>query len=178
MRRYRISELGRSMVEMLGVLAIIGLLSIIGISGYKKAMNKHRANEIINLAMNLYNENLSYSAVHPIPATANSCKLYVRNAPSGIRESSLDSSILTNASSTIWTAYCNSDKTLNSYHLLILTYMTEEECEAIKAFTEASGSAHYRVIKGSKVAGSLPNGIRIYCSKGGKTDNNSTEQWW
>ncbi len=41
-------EGGRSMVEMLGVLAIIGLLSIGGIAGYKNAMNKHAANEIIN----------------------------------------------------------------------------------------------------------------------------------
>jgi len=38
-------ELGRSMVEMLGVLAVIGLLSIIGVSGYKKAMLHHYANE-------------------------------------------------------------------------------------------------------------------------------------
>ncbi len=43
-------ELGRSMVEMLGVLAVIGLLSIGGIAGYKNAMNKHRANELLNEA--------------------------------------------------------------------------------------------------------------------------------
>ncbi len=43
-------EGGRSMVEMLGVLAIIGLLSIGGIAGYKNAMNKHRANELLNEA--------------------------------------------------------------------------------------------------------------------------------
>ncbi len=42
------TEGGRSMVEMLGVLAIIGLLSNGGIAGYKNAMNKHAANEIIN----------------------------------------------------------------------------------------------------------------------------------
>ena len=39
---------GRSMVEMLGVLAIIGVLSIGGIQGYTIAMRKHRANEILN----------------------------------------------------------------------------------------------------------------------------------
>ncbi len=42
------TEGGRSMVEMLGVLAIIGLLSIGGIAGYKMAMNKYKANEILN----------------------------------------------------------------------------------------------------------------------------------
>ncbi len=40
-------ESGRSMVEMLGVLAIIGVLTVGGVAGYNFAMNKHRANEII-----------------------------------------------------------------------------------------------------------------------------------
>ena len=44
------NENGRSMVEMLGVLAIIGVLSVAGIAGYTMAMNKYRANEIINAA--------------------------------------------------------------------------------------------------------------------------------
>ena len=35
---------GRSMVEMLGVLAIIGVLSIGGLYGYSKAMERHRTN--------------------------------------------------------------------------------------------------------------------------------------
>ncbi len=39
---------GRSMVEMLGVLAIIGVLSIGGIAGYSYGMDKYRANETIN----------------------------------------------------------------------------------------------------------------------------------
>ena len=43
-------ESGRSMVEMLGVLAIIGVLSIGGIAGYTMAMNRYRANEIIDMA--------------------------------------------------------------------------------------------------------------------------------
>lgn len=41
-------ETGRSMVEMLGVLAIIGVLSIGGIMGYSYGMDKYRANETIN----------------------------------------------------------------------------------------------------------------------------------
>ncbi len=44
------NESGRSMVEMLGVLAIIGVLSIGGIAGYTTAMNRYRANEIIDMA--------------------------------------------------------------------------------------------------------------------------------
>ena len=47
------NEKGRSMVEMLGVLAIIGVLSVAGIAGYTMAMNKYKANEIVNAASQL-----------------------------------------------------------------------------------------------------------------------------
>jgi len=40
-------QAGRSMVEMLGVLAIIGVLSIGAIAGYSSAMNKHKINKVI-----------------------------------------------------------------------------------------------------------------------------------
>ena len=46
----RTSETGRSMVEMLGVLAVIGVLSVAGIAGYTSAMNRYRANELLNEA--------------------------------------------------------------------------------------------------------------------------------
>lgn len=39
---------GRSMIEMLGVLAIIGVLSVGGIAGYSKAMEKFKLNKTIN----------------------------------------------------------------------------------------------------------------------------------
>ena len=43
-----ITQSGRSMVEMLGTLAIIGVLSIGGIAGYSYGMDKYRANATIN----------------------------------------------------------------------------------------------------------------------------------
>ena len=42
------NENGRSMIEMLGVLAIIGVLSVGGIAGYSKAMSKYRVNKTID----------------------------------------------------------------------------------------------------------------------------------
>ena len=39
---------GRSMLEMLGVLAIIGVLSVGAIMGFRQAMNRHKANVILN----------------------------------------------------------------------------------------------------------------------------------
>ena len=41
-------ENGRSMVEMLGVLAVMGVLSVGGVAMYTSAMNKHQANELMN----------------------------------------------------------------------------------------------------------------------------------
>ena len=43
----RCPQSGRSMIEMLGVLAIIGVLSVGGIAGYSKAMQKYRINKAI-----------------------------------------------------------------------------------------------------------------------------------
>ena len=42
------TQSGRSMIEMLGVLAIIGVLSVGGIAGYSKAMMKYRINKTID----------------------------------------------------------------------------------------------------------------------------------
>ena len=54
------SQSGRSMVEMLGVLAIIGVLSVGGIAGYSLSMRRHRANGIVDVASKyaliLYND--------------------------------------------------------------------------------------------------------------------------
>jgi type II secretory pathway pseudopilin PulG len=47
-------QTGRSMVEMLGVLAIIGVLSVGGITGYTSAMRQYKANEIVNATSLLY----------------------------------------------------------------------------------------------------------------------------
>ena len=49
-KNYKRSQRGRSMVEMLGVLAIVGVLSVGGVYGYGVAMKKHKANELLHQA--------------------------------------------------------------------------------------------------------------------------------
>ncbi len=44
----RVLQSGRSMIEMLGVLTIIAVLSVGGIAGYSKAMNKYKVNKLIS----------------------------------------------------------------------------------------------------------------------------------
>ena len=54
------NQFGRSMIEMLGVLAIIGVLSVGGIAGYSKAMEKFKINKMINEYSYLINGLLEY----------------------------------------------------------------------------------------------------------------------
>lgn len=58
----RTNENGRSMIEMLGVLAIIGVLSVGGIAGYTKAMSKYRTNKVMDqLTMTVTNIRTMYA---------------------------------------------------------------------------------------------------------------------
>ena len=52
----RVVQYGRSMIEMLGVLAIIGVLSVGGIAGYSKAMIKWKTNKTIEQTANIIND--------------------------------------------------------------------------------------------------------------------------
>ena len=54
------TQSGRSMVEMLGVLAIIGVLSVGAIAGYSKAMMKYKLNKMIDQ----YNQLFGTIAIH------------------------------------------------------------------------------------------------------------------
>ena len=49
-------QCGRSMIEMLGVLAIIGVLSVGGIAGYSKAMEMHQLNKWLTSLVQMIND--------------------------------------------------------------------------------------------------------------------------
>ena len=57
-------QIGRSMVEMLGVLAIIGVLSVGGIAGYSQAMHKHNINKTIDWIAEAANNYYTFTAGH------------------------------------------------------------------------------------------------------------------
>ena len=68
MNKIKSEQSGRSMVEMLGVLAIIGVLSVGGIAGYSKAMAKFKLSKamdqistIVANVRTLYSSQPSYS---------------------------------------------------------------------------------------------------------------------
>ena len=76
-RQADVPQYGRSMIEMLGVLAIVGVLSVGGIAGYSKAMQKYRTNktieqvtQIINGVRTLYSQQKNYEGLEDIGINA------------------------------------------------------------------------------------------------------------
>lgn len=70
MKKLHSQESGRSMVEMLGVLAIVGVLSVGGIAGYSQAMSKFKITKamdqvqtIITNMRTLYASSRTYSSL-------------------------------------------------------------------------------------------------------------------
>ena len=61
---------GRSMVEMLGVLAIIGVLSVGAIAGYSKAMMKYKLNKQAEQISTLLNNALFYAGEFQVQSSA------------------------------------------------------------------------------------------------------------
>ncbi len=58
--RNDVSSVGRSMIEMLGVLAIVGVLSVGGIAGYSKAMEKFKLTKALGDYSMLINGLIEY----------------------------------------------------------------------------------------------------------------------
>ena len=59
----KISQKGRSMVEMLGVLAIVGVLSVGAIAGYSKAMFKYKLNKQSQQISQIVSDVIKYKSV-------------------------------------------------------------------------------------------------------------------
>ncbi len=77
MKNMHSQETGRSMVEMLGVLAIVGVLSVGGIAGYSQAMSKFKVTKamdqvqtIITNIRTLYASQRTYTALLATQAQA------------------------------------------------------------------------------------------------------------
>ncbi|MBO5284782.1 MAG: type II secretion system protein [Alphaproteobacteria bacterium] len=78
----RTNESGRSMIEMLGVLAIVGVLSVGGIAGYSKAMAKFKTNKLID-QVNMLSTNIRtmYSSQRTYKGLVNGLAAKVGIAP-------------------------------------------------------------------------------------------------
>ena len=100
MNNYKKLESGRSMIEMLGVLAIIGVLSVGGIAGYSKAMNKFKTNKVAdNVSMIVTNIRTLYAQQKTYDALDNANAVAMGVVPDElvVKDSNGDYSSLTNA---------------------------------------------------------------------------------
>lgn len=93
----RVNEQGRSMIEMLGVLAIVGVLSVGGIAGYSKAMNKFKTNKVID-QINMISTNIRtlYSSQRNYHGLDNSIAITTGIIPAEMY-ASVSGSVITNA---------------------------------------------------------------------------------
>ena len=69
MKQNKILQSGRSMVETIGVLAVMGVLTIGGIAGYNYGINKHRANQVLQDISLIYQETKYPNSVRQIVDT-------------------------------------------------------------------------------------------------------------
>ncbi len=103
---YKNEQSGRSMVEMLGVLAIIGVLSIGGISGYSKAMSKYRVNKTLDqISMLVMNIRTLYSSAVNYAGLSNKVAVQMGIIPRDMLQSSIASAGAGSGATTIVNAY-------------------------------------------------------------------------
>ncbi len=103
MKKFKNNQSGRSMVEMLGVLAIIGVLSVGGIAGYSMAMQKFRTNQAIETIQLMMTETR---------ATFGSQASYAGLNNANINKTIVDNTVTTTPFAGITLAEDTTDKTL------------------------------------------------------------------
>lgn len=127
---YKNEQSGRSMVEMLGVLAIIGVLSIGGISGYSKAMAKYRVNKTLDqISMLVMNIRSLFSASVDYGGLTNSIAIQMGIIP-GDMQIPNQTGVITNAyQGRVFVGTPDANNTREFY--VEYTGLTQEACVAL-----------------------------------------------
>ena len=137
----RVNESGRSMIEMLGVLAIIGVLSVGGIAGYSKAMNKFKTNKVAdNVSMLVANIKTLYAQQNTYTGLENKTAISMGVVPDELGTND-STGVLTNAfSGPVYIAA--SDSTANGdkkAFTLVFTKLSREACISLVTNDWGSG---------------------------------------
>ena len=143
----RVNESGRSMIEMLGVLAIIGVLSVGGIAGYSKAMNKFKTNKVAdNVSMLIANIKTMYAQQNSFEGLTNTTAVsmglvpdeLVVDAANGTLSNAYNGGVEINASSSVGvTAGSNADDAL-SFNI-VFKGLSKEACITLATNDWGSG---------------------------------------
>ena len=126
--RHQLNEfsLGRSMIEMLGVLAIIGVLSVGGIAGYSKAMETYKINKLKQAITEIVtNTRTLYASQNPQNKYQSLNKDTAKDA--GILTDEMQSILRESGDLYIFGNYYNSYKTF----VIKLDWISEKECVAL-----------------------------------------------
>ncbi len=140
-----INENGRSMVEMLGVLAIIGVLSVGGIAGYSKAMNKYKINKTTDqVSMLVANIRTLFSSQGNYQGLSNAQAIKFGVVPEDMYNAgSASTSDITNAFGGDVTIAAAGGRALNDNEAFIIEYagLSSEACVTIATGDWGSGQA-------------------------------------
>ncbi len=147
MTMIKTNESGRSMIEMLGVLAIIGVLSVGGIAGYSKAMNKFKTNKVAdNVSMLIANIKTMYAQQNSFEGLTNTTAVsmglvpdeLVVDATAGTLSNAYNGGVEINASSSVGvTAGSNADDAL-SFNI-VFNGLSKEACITLATNDWGSG---------------------------------------
>lgn len=167
------NQAGRSMIEMLGVLAIIGVLSVGGIAGYSKAMMQYKINktadqitQIVGNVRTLFGSQKNYTALDNCGDGTTNISL--------IKKAHLVPEEMLNTAGTalestfggrvdLFTSYKKSGWDCKGFGI-ILWDLPEEACMALSTYDWGSGSSSGLVALGVN-AGS-PMGLSSYNKQG------------
>ena len=140
MNTLKTNESGRSMIEMLGVLAIIGVLSVGGIAGYSKAMNKFKTNQVAdNVSMlvanikTLYAQQKDYNGLN----TENAITLGV--VPDELKKSATELTNAFNGSVEIKASKSTNGEALPRAFYIIFNGLPKEACISLATNDWGSG---------------------------------------
>ena len=142
-------------------------------------MNKHKANEVMDIAMKLYNENLAWAMMNPTEAASASTSTLCSNAlpETGSTWSALNVTYCNNrnmgmdkpswATNKDFMVRASLHGDIANSHLIVFGgFGNCDVCEALKSMTEEVSGANYRLLTGS-ISAELPNGIVVVCRSTG-----------
>lgn len=139
-----INESGRSMVEMLGVLAIIGVLSVGGIAGYSKAMNKYKINKTTDqVSMLVANIRTLFSTQGNYKDLNNTYAKKFGVVPNDMYTNAADGNIKNAFNGNVVIASARARKDVNQPDAFIVAYdgLSNEACVTIATGDWGSGQA-------------------------------------
>ena len=147
MTMIKTNESGRSMIEMLGVLAIIGVLSVGGIAGYSKAMNKFKTNKVAdNVSMLIANIKTMYAQQNSFNGLTNTTAVFmglvpdelVVDAAKGTLSNAYNGGVEINASSSVGVT-AGSDKDDALSFNIVFNGLSKEACITLATNDWGSG---------------------------------------